>query len=64
MNLKSENQCFIVQSSDFSVIAVNLLFCLSLTYCSIYLALWPSVGKELSPWPFTCAVFILVPSKL
>ena len=24
------------------------------------IALWPSVGKELSPWLFTCAVFILV----
>ena len=23
------------------------------------IALWPSVGKELSPWLFTCAVFIL-----
>ena len=38
-------------------------FCLSLTYCSIYLGK-PSVGKVLTPWLFTCAVFILVPSKL
>ena len=38
-------------------------FCLSLAYCSIYLGK-PSVGKVLSPWLFTCAVFILVPSKL
>ena len=26
------------------------------------IALWPSIGKELSPWLFTCAGFILVPS--
>ena len=24
------------------------------------IALWPSVGKELSTWLFTCAVFFLV----
>ena len=24
------------------------------------IALWPSVGKELSPWLFTCAVFLFV----
>ena len=23
--------------------------------------MWPIVGKELSPWLFTCAVFIVVP---
>ena len=22
--------------------------------------MWPSAGKELSPWLFTCAIFILV----
>ena len=27
------------------------------------IALWPSVGKELSPWLFTCAVFMLPTSK-
>ena len=39
-------------------------FCLSLTYCLLLfrITLWPSAGKELSPWLFTCAVFILVPS--
>ena len=26
--------------------------------------LWSSVGKELSPWLFACAIFILVPSWL
>ena len=38
-------------------------FCLSLTYCSIYLAdiLVAICWKELSHWLFTCAVFILVP---
>ena len=40
--------------------------CLSLIYCSILfrIALWPSVGKELSRCLSTCAVFILVPSIL
>ena len=28
----------------------------------IRIALWPIVGKELFPWLFTCAVFILVQS--
>ena len=35
---------------------------LDLQFNLIRIALWPSVGKELSPWLFTCAVFILVPS--
>ena len=26
------------------------------------IALWPSAGKELSPWLFTCVVFILMSS--
>ena len=26
------------------------------------IAVFPSVGKELLPWLFTCAVFILMPS--
>ena len=38
------------------------LFVFDLLFNLFTIALWPSVGKELSPWLFTCAVFILVPS--
>ena len=37
---------------------VRFSVCLSL----FWIVLWPSVGKGLSPWHFTCAVYILLPS--
>ena len=43
---------------------VPFLFVFDLLFNLFRIALWPSVGKELSPWLFTCAVFILVPSWL
>ena len=46
---------------DVSVM-VRFLFVFDLLFSLFRIALWPSVGKELSLWPFTCAVFILVPS--
>ena len=39
-----------------------LSFYFDLLYNLLRIALWPYVGKELSPWHFTCAVFILLPS--
>ena len=39
---------------------VRFLFVFDLWFNLFRIALWPSVGKELSPWFFTCAVFILV----
>ena len=47
------------------VLIVNVcpfLFVFDLLFNLFRIALWPSVGKEFSPWLFTCAVFILVPS--
>ena len=41
---------------------IRFLFVFDLLFNLFRIALWPSVGKELSPWLFTCAVFILVPS--
>ena len=42
---------------------VRFLFVFDLLQFNLFrIAWWPSVGKELSPWLFTCAVFILVPS--
>ena len=40
---------------------VRFLFVFDLLFNLFKAALWPSFGKELSPWLFTCAVFILVP---
>ena len=40
-----------------------LSFVFDLLFNLFRIALWPSVGKELPPWLFTCAVFILVPFK-
>ena len=34
-----------------------LSVCIYLLFNLYRIALWPSVGKELSPWLFTCAVF-------
>ena len=39
-----------------------LSVCLDLLFNLFRIALWPSVGKELSPSLFTCTVFILVSS--
>ena len=36
---------------------VRFLFVFDLLFNLFRIALWPSVGKELSPWLFTCAVF-------
>ena len=36
---------------------VRFLFVFDLLFNLFMIALWPSVGKELSPWFFTCAVF-------
>ena len=41
---------------------VRFLFIFDLQFSLFRIALWSSVRKELSPWLFTCAVFILVPS--
>ena len=38
----------------------HFLFVFDLLFNLFRIALWPSVGKELSPWLFACAVFILV----
>ena len=35
---------------------VRFLFVFDLLFNLFRTALWPSVGKELSPWLFTCAV--------
>ena len=43
---------------------VNILLVFDLLFILFRIALWPSAGKELSPWLFICAFFILVPSKL
>ena len=40
----------------------SLSVCFDLLFNLFSIALLPSVGKEVSPWIFTCAVFILVPS--
>ena len=48
-----------------SNLKIRLFFFLyfSIKYRLLFrIVLWSSVGKELSPWLFTCAVFILVPS--
>ena len=39
---------------------IRFLFVFDLLFNLFRIALWPSVGKELSPWLLTCAVFILV----
>ena len=36
--------------------AVRFLFVFDLLFNLFRIALWPSVGKELFPWLFTCAV--------
>ena len=36
---------------------VRFLYVFDLLFNSFRIALWPSVGKELSPWLFACAVF-------
>ena len=41
---------------------VRVLFVFDLLFSLFRIALWLSVGKELSPWLFTDAVFISVPS--
>ena len=41
---------------------VRSLFVFDLLFNLFRIVLWHSVGKELSPWLFTCTVFILVPS--
>ena len=38
------------------------MFGFDLLFNLLRIALWPSVAKELSPWLFTSAVFIFVPS--
>ena len=43
---------------------VSFLLLFDLLFILFRIALWPSAGKELSPWLFTCVVFILVPSWL
>ena len=59
------------QSENYNITSLNLkldeqksTFCWSfdLLFILIRVALWPSAGKELSPWLFTCVVFISVPS--
>ena len=40
---------------------VRFLFVFDILLNLFRIALWPSVLKELSPWLFLCAVFILVP---
>ena len=42
----------------------RFLFVFDLLLNSFRIALWSSVGKELSPWRFICAVFILVSLSL
>ena len=42
----------------------RFLFVFDLLFNSFRIALWPSVGKELFPWRFICAVFILVSLSL
>ena len=44
--------------------SVRFLFVFDLLFNLFRIALWPSVGKELSPWLFSCAIFVLVPSCL
>ena len=41
---------------------VRFLFVFDLLLNLLRIALWPSVGKELSPWLFSFAVFILIVS--
>ena len=36
---------------------LRFLIVFDLLFNYIRIALWPSVGKELSPWLYTCAVF-------
>ena len=43
---------------------VRFLFVFDLLFNLFRIALWPSVGNELSPKLFTCAIFILVPSAI
>ena len=43
---------------------VRFLLVFDLLIILFRIALWPSVGKELSLWLFICVVLILVPSKL
>ena len=45
---------------DFIIIIIIIIILIMFNLFRI--ALWPSVGKELSPWLFICVVFILVPS--
>ena len=52
---------------DASIVVYSIYQCSSASVClwltvHFRIALRPSVRKELSPWLFTCAVFILVPS--
>ena len=41
---------------------VSFLFVFDLLFNLFRMALWPSVERGLSPWLFTCAIFVLVPS--
>ena len=43
---------------------VCFLLVLDLLFILFRIALWPSVGKELSPWLFTCVVLCFVPFSL
>ena len=40
------------------------MFVFDLLFNLFMIALWPSVGKELSLWLFTCVVFILIVGSL
>ena len=44
------------------IVNVRPLFVFDLLFNLFRIALWPSVGEELSHWLFTCAVFILASS--
>ena len=37
---------------------VRFLLVFDLLFILFRIALWPSAGKELSPWLFTCVIFI------
>ena len=43
---------------------VHFLLVFDLLFILFMIAVWLSAGKELSPWLFTCVVFILVPAVL
>ena len=49
------HSCQICYPLEIKILLLLLLF---------RIALWPIVGKELAPWLFACAVFILVPSYM